>query len=103
VDHFRLYFAYTPSVPPQDQTHRVYLSFQLRDGWYCQFLEEDLKTPLPRRLHFASPQKIIELVEHGGGFPDQDARSMVNQGIEMGRGGIFLKLTEEQYAKLTRR
>jgi hypothetical protein len=24
----------------------------------------------------------------------------VNQGIEMGRGGIFLKLTEEQYAML---
>jgi hypothetical protein len=25
---------------------------------------------------------------------------MVNQGIEMGRGGVFLSLTDEQYAKL---
>jgi len=69
----------------------------------CQFLEQDLKTPLPRKLHFASPDKLIELVERGGGFPDQETRLMVSQGIAMGRGGIFLKLTEEQYAKLRKR
>lgn len=84
----------------QEQRHRVYLSFQLRDGWRCQFLETDLKTSLPRKLHFASSDKLIQLIERAGGFTDQDARSMVNHGIEMGRGGIFLKLTEEQYAKL---
>ena len=83
--------------------HRVYLSFQYRDGWHCQFLEADLKTALPRKLHFASPDKLIELVERGGGFTDQDTRSAVNHGIEIGRGGIFLKLTEEQYAKLRKR
>jgi hypothetical protein len=90
-------------MPPQDQTHRVYLSFQCRDGWHCQFLEADLKTALPRKLHFASPDKLIELIERGGGFPDQDTRMAVNHGIEMGRGGIFLKLTGEQYAKLMKR
>jgi hypothetical protein len=62
--------------------------------------KSDLKTSLPRKLHFASSQKIIELVEHAGGFTGQDARSMVNQGIEMARGGIFLNLTDEQYAAL---
>jgi hypothetical protein len=90
-------------MPRQDQTHRVYLSFQFRDDWHCQFLEEDLKTALPRKLHFASSEKLIELVERGGGFTDQDTRLAVSQGIEMGRGGIFLKLTEEQYAKLRKR
>ena len=90
-------------MPPQDQTHRVYLSFQFRDGWRCQFLEADLKTALPKRLQFASPDKLIELVERAGGFTNQDSRLMVNQAIEMGRGGIFLKLTEEQYAKLRKR
>ena len=55
-------------MPPLDQTHRVYLSFQLRDGWHCQFLEADLKTVLPRKLHFASPDKLIELVERGPGI-----------------------------------
>jgi hypothetical protein len=43
---------------------------------------------------------IIEMVEHGGGFKDQEARMMLDQGIAMGRGGVFLSLTGEQYAKL---
>jgi hypothetical protein len=46
---------------------------------------------------------VIELVERGGGFTDQETRLMVTQGIEMGRGGIFLNLSEEQYAKLRER
>jgi hypothetical protein len=40
--------------------------FQDRYGWHCQFLEADLKTPWPRKLTFASPDKIIESVEPGG-------------------------------------
>ena len=84
----------------QDDRHRVYMTFQCRYGWHCQFLKADLKTPLPRRLHFTSPDKIIELVQRGGGFTDQDSRIAINQGIEMGRGGVFLNLTAEQYAKL---
>ncbi len=90
-------------MPPQDRTHRVYLSFQDRYGWQCQFLEADLQTPLPKRLHFASSDKVVELIEHAGGFTDQETRLMVNQGIEKGRGGIFLRLTEEQYAKVRKR
>ena len=43
------------------------MSFQCRDGWHCQFLDEDLKTPLPSKLHFASSDKVVELVERGGG------------------------------------
>ena len=86
---------------PNDR-HRVYLSFQDRHGWQCQFLEGDLQTPLPRRLNFASPDKIIELVERGGGFRDQESRLMLEQGIAMGRGGVFLRLTDEQFAKLKR-
>jgi hypothetical protein len=87
----------------QDQTHRVYLSFQDRQGWQCQFLEADLKTPLPKRLHFSSPDKLVELVERGGGIRDQESRMMLMQGISMGRGGVFLSLTDEQYGKLRRR
>jgi hypothetical protein len=78
---------------PNDR-HRVYLSFQDRNGWQCQFLEADLKTPLPRKLHFTSPDKIIEIVERGGGLRDQESRLMLQQGISMGRGGVFLSLTE---------
>ena len=82
--------------------HRVYMSFMDRKGWQVQFLESDLKTPLPRRLHFTSPDKIIELVERGGAFKDQESRLMLDQGIAMGRGGVFLRLTDEQYAMLKR-
>jgi len=78
---------------PNDR-HRVYLSFQDRNGWQCQFLEADLKTPLPRKLHFTSPDKIIEIVERGGGLRDQESRLMLQPGISLGRGGVFLNLTE---------
>ncbi|MGA9061065.1 MAG: hypothetical protein WB341_05280 [Terracidiphilus sp.] len=71
------------------------MSFQDRNGWHCQFLEQDLKTSLPRKLHFASSDKVIELVERAGGFTDQDTRLMVNQAIMNGRGGLFLNLTAE--------
>ena len=80
--------------------HRVYMSFQDRHGWQCQFLEADLKTPLPRKLQFSSADKIVELVERGGGFKDQESRLMLDQGIAMGRGGVFLNLTDQQYARL---
>ena len=90
-------------MPPQDQTHRVYLSFQDRHGWQCQFLEADLQTPLPKRLHFSSSDKVVELVERDGGITDQESRLMLEQGISMGRGGAFLRLTDEQYAALRKR
>lgn len=85
---------------PTEHKHRIYVSFQCRDGWHCQFLESDLQTPLPRNLHFKSAENVMQLVERGGGMTDSDARAMVRQGIEMGRGGIFLSLSEEQYRTL---
>jgi hypothetical protein len=47
-------------------SHRVYMSFFLRAGWQVQFLETDLKTPLPRKLTFADPNKIRELARRRG-------------------------------------
>jgi hypothetical protein len=31
---------------------------------------------------------------------DQESRLMLDQGIVMGRGGVFLSLTDEQYKRL---
>ena len=76
------------------------MSFMLNQGWHCQFLEADLKTPLPRKLTFSSPDKILQLAEHTGVLKDLAAPQAIEQGIEMGRGGIYLPLTPEQYAKL---
>jgi hypothetical protein len=35
------------------------MSFQCREGWRCQFLDPDMKTSLPKKLHFASSDKVI--------------------------------------------
>jgi hypothetical protein len=75
------------------------MSFQCRYGWHCQFMEQDLKTPLARKLHFKSAEKVIELVVRGGGLSNLESRQALDQAIEIGRGGVFLSLTEEQYAK----
>lgn len=77
------------------------MTFMLRDGWRCQFLEEDLKTPLPKKLTFADAEKLFELAERGGcPMDDLEGRQAMEHGIEIGRGGMWLNLTPEQYAKL---
>jgi hypothetical protein len=77
------------------------MSFMLRgSGWYCQFLEEDLKTSLLRKLNFSTSAKILELTEHAGALRDLACRQAIEHGISVGRGGAWLMLTAEQYAKL---
>ena len=79
---------------------RVYLYFQFRQEWQCQFLEADLKTSLPRKPVLADSEKLIGLVERGGGLPDLASRQALDQAIAKGRGGVFLDLTPEQYERL---
>ena len=74
--------------------------YMLREGWMCQFLEEDLKTPLPRRLHFREAEKIRTIVEKVGNFANLQDRQALDYGLENGRGGVWLQLTEEQYSRL---
>lgn len=69
---------------------RVYMSFFSRSGWYCQFLEEDLKTPLPRKLNFATADKILELAEHSGALKDLACRQAIEHGISVGREAFDL-------------
>ena len=42
----------------------------------------------------------VELVERGCGIKDQESRLILDQTVAIGRGGVFLRLTEEQYARL---
>jgi hypothetical protein len=80
--------------------HRVYMSFFLRNGWQCQFLEEDLKTPLPRKLTFAGPGKLREMYDRFGAAQKTEDRQGFEYGITIGRGGVWLDLNEGQYQKL---
>jgi len=82
--------------------HRVLMTFQHRDTWTVTFLEADCKTPVGRRLSFANPDKIIDLAKRGGVTMNLEARQGIEHGISIGRGGVWLFLTPEQYAKLKR-
>lgn len=79
---------------------RIYASFMLSNGWHVQFLESDLKTSLRKRLKFASESKIMELAERGGADLSLEGRAALEHGIQIGRGGFFLNLTDEQYKRL---
>jgi len=70
--------------------HRVYMSFMLRQRWHCQFLEEDLKTSLPRKVVLNDAQNLFDIDEHGGRSLNLEARQAINQAIEIGRGGVWL-------------
>jgi hypothetical protein len=83
-------------------SHKVYMYFFVRSGWQVQFLEADLKTPLPRMLTFTDPEKIRELARRGEAWGDSESWQMLEGAIEQGRGGVYLKLTPEQYGKLRR-
>jgi hypothetical protein len=83
-------------------SHQVYMYFFLRSGWQVQFLEPDLKTPLPRKFTFADPEKIRELARRGEAWGTSEARQMLEYAIDVGRGGVYLRLTPAQYAKLKR-
>lgn len=76
------------------------MSFMHREGWLCQFLEEDLKTPLRRRVHFSSEEKVREIARRGGANLNLETLQAFDHGIEIGRGGIWLELSDEQYRKL---
>jgi hypothetical protein len=43
------------------------------------------------------------MVERGGGLPNLEASHMLRLGIEVGRGGVWLSLNDEQYQKLKKR
>jgi hypothetical protein len=80
---------------------RAYMHFMnAQGGWQCQFLEEDLKTPLPKKLTLQTSDKIMELAERGGAAMNLEGRQVIQHGIAAERGGVWLKLTGEQYERL---
>jgi hypothetical protein len=53
-------------------------------------------------LAFTDPEKIRELARRGEAWGDSESRQMLEHAIETGRGGVYLRLTPEQYAMLRR-
>ena len=69
-------------------------------GWSVAFLEADCRTSLRRKLVFATEDKIFDLAKRGGAELTSEARSMLEHGINIGRGGVWLNLTATQYRRL---
>jgi hypothetical protein len=63
-------------------------------------LKPDLKTPLPRKLTVTDGRKLLEMAERGGVKMHSPAGRAMKSELEKGVGGIWLDLTDEQYAKL---
>ena len=83
-------------------SHQVYCYFFKRGGWQVQFLEADLKTPLPCKLTFAHADKIREVARRGEALGTLEQKQALEHAIENGRGGIYLRLTPGQYRALRR-
>lgn len=79
---------------------RVYMAFERRAAWHVTFTEEGQRTPMPRKLTFQDSGKIVELARKGGCSMNLEGRQALDMGINNGRGGVMLKLTAEQYARL---
>ncbi len=101
---FVLIFAYTGSIMSRYDrpSHRVFMTFFYRAGWQVQFVEADFKTALPRTFTFSDPEKIRELARRGEAWSDSESRQMLEFAIESGRGGVYLRLTPDEYARLRR-
>lgn len=65
-------------------------------GWHCSFYTERWQR-LPKRLTFRDAASIWETARRGNGLIDDADRERLELGIELGRGGIMLRLTDEQF------
>jgi hypothetical protein len=84
--------------------HKVYMGFFVRGGgeWVCTFLEPDLRTPIGRIRCFGSEEKLRELIARTQTTFTLEDRQALDHATALGRGGVYLQLSGEQYEKLRR-
>jgi hypothetical protein len=78
------------------------MRFVRREVWHVTFEEPGLQKPLPKTLTFRDEGKIRELARRGEAWGDSESRQMLDYAIAKGEGGVYLRLSPEQYAKLRR-
>ena len=91
----------TPTLLPPDP-RLIYMSFvHNAEGWHCRFHLSDLrKTPISRQFVFQSAEKIHEAARRGYGLISVESRDDLDEAITKGRGGIWLRLSEDQCSAL---
>ena len=82
--------------------HRVFTQFVRRRLWHVTFLEPGLQKPLPKTLTFEDEGKIRELARRGEAWQTSESRQMLDHAIARGEGGVYLRLSLDQYAQLRR-
>ena len=79
--------------------HKVHFAFWLYEGiWRYQFVDQG--NPLGRPFRTRNVEVIRDLATRGGGITNSESRCMLDYAIMQGKGGMYLKLTPEQYEKL---
>jgi hypothetical protein len=81
------------------ERHLVYLYFRERDGWHCGFRTEDRKK-LPKEFCFRTAATVREMVRRGNGLIDKWDIDGFELGLEIGRGGVWLRLSDDGYRAL---
>ena len=81
------------------ERHLVYLYFRERHGWHCGFRTEDRKK-LPREFCFRTAVTVREVVRRGNGLIDKWDSDGFELGLELGKGGVWLRLSDDQYRAL---
>ena len=89
----------------QSLTRRVYMSFFVRGAgeWIVGFLEADVRTPIGRGYCFGSADKVRELIARTPTRLQSEDRQALEHGIANGKGGVWLDVMGDQWAKLKRR
>ena len=89
---------------PVPRKHKVLMSFGEKDGcWFVVFWNNDrMRTPLPRKARFTTDKSMIEFARRAGGCRTLEDKNILAMLIQRKSGEIALKLTDEQYNKLSR-
>jgi hypothetical protein len=80
----------------------IYVAFEKKVSWHLVISDSQSQRQLCT-LVFADDGKIVELVKRGGGLTNLESKQALERAIENGKGGVFLKLTPEQYDNLRKK
>ncbi|NYF53950.1 hypothetical protein HDF12_004349 [Edaphobacter lichenicola] len=77
----------------------VYAAFERKRAWQVVFYDSATQQRL-RTVTFQDDEKLVELAKRGGALPNLESKQMIENAISNGKGGVFLKLSPEQFNKL---
>jgi hypothetical protein len=78
----------------------VYAAFERKDGWHVVFYDSTTQRRLGRELLLRDDEKLYELARKGHALRELADTQSIEAAIRGGRGGLFLKLTPDQYRTL---